>query len=51
MADGPCRLGGGAGTTGTDQLDLEVQVGWFSREEDLRLIPGWQLSFPDDCPS
>ena len=46
-----CRLGGGAGTTGSDQLNLEVQVGWFSREEDLRLIPGWQLSFPDDCPS
>ena len=46
-----CSMGGGAGTTGTDQLDLEVQVGWFSREEDLNLGPGYQLSFPDDCPS
>lgn len=46
-----CSLGGGAGTTGSDQLTLEVQVGWFSREEDLTLIPGWQLSFGDDCPS
>jgi len=46
-----CSLSGGAVTTGTDQLDLEVQVGLFSREEDLNLGPGYQLSFPDDCPS
>ena len=46
-----CSLSGGAVTTGSDQLNLEVQVGWFSRVEELMLIPGWQLSFPDDCPS
>jgi hypothetical protein len=46
-----CSTGGDAGTTGTDQLALEVQVGWFSREEDLNLDPGYQLSFADDCPS
>ena len=29
----------------------EVHAGWFSREEDPTLIPGWQLSFADDRPS
>ncbi|MHB8489613.1 MAG: DUF1700 domain-containing protein [Candidatus Dormibacteria bacterium] len=47
----PCRLSSGAGTTGTDQLNLDVQVGWFSREEHLTLDPGWQLSFGSDCSS
>jgi hypothetical protein len=46
-----CSLSGGAVTTGTDQLNLEVQVGWFSRVENLTLSPGWQLSFGDDCSS
>ena len=46
-----CSLSNAAGTTGTDQLNLDVQVGWFSREEHLPLGPGWQLSFADDCPS
>jgi hypothetical protein len=45
-----CSESNGAATTGTDQLDLEVQVGWFSREEDLTLNPGWQLAFANDCP-
>lgn len=45
----PCSLSG-PGLTGTDQLNLEVQLGWFSREEDLTLDPGWQLSFGADCP-
>lgn len=46
-----CNLSNAGGLTGTDQLNLEVQVGWFSREEDLALGPGWQLAFGDDCPS
>jgi hypothetical protein len=46
-----CSLSNGAGLTGSNQLNLEVQVGWFSREEDLPLVSGWQLSFADDCPS
>jgi hypothetical protein len=37
--------------TGTNQLDLEVQVGWFTHEEDLTLLPGWQLQFDTDCAS
>jgi hypothetical protein len=41
----------GGGLTGTDQLNLEVQVGWFSHEEDLTLLPGWQLQFATDCSS
>lgn len=47
----PCSLSSGAGLTGSDQLNLEVRVGWISREEDLTLLPGWQLSFGSDCPS
>jgi hypothetical protein len=46
-----CSLSNGGGTTGTDQLNLQVQVGWFSREEDLTLLPGWQLAFGEDCPN
>ncbi len=46
-----CSMSSAPGETGTDQLKLEVQVGWFSREEDLRLAPGWQLLFADDCAS
>ena len=46
-----CSLSSGAVTTGSDQLNLEVQVGLFSRQEDLTLDPGWQLSFGFDCPT
>ena len=42
----PCSLAGPL-AMGTEQLNLEVQVGWFSREEDVTLLPGWQLSFGD----
>jgi uncharacterized membrane protein len=47
----PCSLSPGAVLTGSDQLDLEVQVGWFAREEDLPLDPGWQLLFGSECSS
>jgi hypothetical protein len=46
-----CSLSGGDFTTGSDQLDLNVQIGWFSREEDITLLPGWQLSFGSECDS
>jgi hypothetical protein len=46
-----CSLSGGDFLTGSDQLDLNVQIGWFSREEDLALDPGWQLSFGSECDS
>lgn len=45
----PCSVATGAGLTGTDQLNLEVRVGWFQREEDLPLDPGWQLLFGTEC--
>jgi hypothetical protein len=45
----PCSLANGSGLTGTAQVNLEVQVGWFSREENLTLDPGWQLSLGLDC--
>jgi hypothetical protein len=51
LTDSCSSVSNGGGLTGTDQLNLEVQVGWFSRVEDLTLGPGWQLQFPDDCPS
>jgi hypothetical protein len=44
-------LASGAGTRGTDPLNLVVQVGWLSREEELTLDPGWQVSFGSDCSS
>ncbi len=45
----PCSVANSAGLTGTDQLNLKVQVGWFQREEDLPLDPGWQLLFGSEC--
>jgi hypothetical protein len=51
MTDACSANSNGGGLTGTDQLDLEVQVGWFSHEEDLTLLPGWQLQFGPDCSS
>jgi hypothetical protein len=45
----PCRLARSAGLTGTAGLNLEVQVGWFSRVEHLTLDPGWQLLFGPEC--
>ena len=44
-----CSQSNSAGSTGTDQLDLDVQVGWFSRVEHLALDPGWQLQFGTEC--
>jgi hypothetical protein len=51
MTDPCSAYSNGGGLTGTNQLDLEVQVGWFSREEALTLDPGWQLAFGSDCSS
>jgi hypothetical protein len=51
VADGLLQSSNAADTTGTEHLNLEVQVGCFSRVEDLSLYPGWQLSFGDDRPS
>ncbi|MGA7988568.1 MAG: hypothetical protein WCB51_09245 [Candidatus Dormiibacterota bacterium] len=46
----PCSMAS-SGETGSDQLNLEVQVGWFSRVESLSLALAYQLQFGEDCPS
>ena len=51
MTDPCSSVSNGGGLTGTNQLNLEVRVGWFSREEALTLDPGWQLAFGSDCSS
>jgi len=45
-----CSLSSAPGLTGSDALDLTVQVGWFQHEEVLALDPGWQLQFDPGCP-
>jgi hypothetical protein len=44
-----CSQSNDAGSTGSDQLNLDVQIGWFSRVEHLVLDPGWQLQFGTEC--